>query len=154
MKTTKLFLAFLLFASAFTACKKDKESEPEKLQPTIENIELGLGNSEMGIVGEDLHFDADILAGDKIETVQIKIIQKSGETYSKVWTHEITWDQYKGTKNANVHKHFDLPDDAPEGTYDFLIIVNDQNGTKLEVKKNLTIYTSGNLPVNPSLDYH
>src|SRR5690606_25137058 len=124
MKTTKLFLAFLLVASAFTACKKDNEPEPDKLQPTIENIELGLGNTEIGIIGEDLHFNADILAGDKIETVQIKIKQRNDETYSKVWTYEITWDQYKGSKNANVHTHFDLPADAPEGRYDFLIIVN------------------------------
>jgi hypothetical protein len=151
MKTTRTIAALLLFIASFTACRKDKEIAPEKPVPTIENIEVGLNNNEIGIIGRDFRLNAEILAGDKIETVQIKIQQKPGETYTKVWTHEIVYDQYKGAKNATVHKHFDILADAAEGKYDFLIIVSDQNGAKLEVKRNITIYKAENLPVDPAI---
>lgn len=148
MKTTKLILASFFAAISFSSCSND-DQEQEKTIPTIDKIELGLGNNETATIGQDFHFNAEITAADKIENVQVKIVQKSTETYSKVWSHEITWTQYADTKNATVHKHFDIPEDAAEGKYDFIIIVNDQNGTKLEVKKNLTIYKLENIPVNP-----
>jgi hypothetical protein len=138
MKTRKLILASLFAAIAFSSCSND-DSEKEQAIPKIDKIEIGLGNNETGTIGQDFHFNAEVTAADKIENVQIKILQKSTETYPKVWSHEITWTQYTGAKNATVHKHFDIPEDAAEGKYDFIIIVNDQNGTKLEVKKNLTI---------------
>ncbi|KAF2508835.1 DUF4625 domain-containing protein [Flavobacterium foetidum] len=151
MKTTKILIAFLVSAFAFTACDNDDNpNETETAKPTIDKIELGLGNNEIGTIGEDFHFNAEVIAGDKIENVQIKIQQIAGENYSKVWSHEISWPQYAGAKNTTIHKHFDIPSDAAEGKYDFIIIITDQNGTKLEVKKNLNIYAAGNLPVNPT----
>ncbi len=148
MKTTKPILASIFASIAFASCSND-DSEQEKAIPTIDKVELGLGNNETATIGADFHFNAEVTASDKIENVQVKIVQKSTETYSKVWSHEITWTQYAGAKNATVHKHFDIPEDAVEGKYDFIIIVNDQNGTKLEVKKNITIYKLENIPVNP-----
>lgn len=151
MKTTKAIAVILLFVATFTACKKDKQPEPELPKPTIDDIEIGLGNNQIGVIGKDFHLNAEILAGDKIENVQVKILPRSGETYAKAWELEITWDQYKGAKNATVHKHFDIPADAAEGTYDFVIIVNDQNGTALEEKMEINIYKAENLPVDPTL---
>lgn len=148
MKTTKLILASLFAAMAFTGCSND-DSEQTLAIPTIDKIELGLGNNETATIGADFHFNAEVTAADKIDNIQVKIVQKSTETYSKAWSHEITWTQYAGAKNTTVHKHFDIPEDAAEGKYDFIIIVNDQNGSKLEVKKNLTIYKLENIPVNP-----
>lgn len=150
MKAIKIILGVLILASTFSACKKDKD-EATPAAPTLSNLEIGLGNNETAVIGKDFHFNADILAGDKIADVQIKILQRTGETYAKVWQHEIVWDQYAGVKNTNIHKHFDIPADAAEGKYDFIIIVNDQNGAKLELKKSLTLYTEANLPVNPGL---
>jgi hypothetical protein len=148
MKSTKVVLAILLITGTFAACKKDKQ-DPELAKPTVENIEVGLNNNEMGVIGSDFHLNADIIAGDKIDKVEIKILPKAGETYSKAWKHEIVWDQYKGAKNANVHKHFDIPKDAAEGKYDFLITIYDENGSQVEVKKSITIYLMANVPVNP-----
>lgn len=148
MRTITLLLASLLSVMAFTACNND-DAEEVKPTATIDKIELGLGNNETAVIGQDFHFNAEIIAADKIGDVQIKITQKSTETYTKAWSHEIIWTQYSGAKNATVHKHFDIPADAAEGKYDFTIIVNDQNGSKLEVKKSLTIYKQENLPVNP-----
>lgn len=151
MKTTKAIAAVFLFVATFTACKKDTQPEPELAIPTIDNIEIGLGNNQIGVIGKDFHLNAEILAGDKIENVQVKILPRSGETYIKPWKFEITWDQYKDAKNATVHKHFDISEDAAEGKYDFIIIVNDQNGTILEEKREINIYKAENLPVNPTL---
>lgn len=138
MKTTKLILASLFAAITFSSCSND-DSEQKQAIPKIDKIEIGLGNNETATIGADFHFNAEVTAADKIKNVQVKIVQKSTETYSKTWSHELTWTQYADSKNATVHKHFDIPEDAAEGKYDFIIIVNDQNGSKLEVKKNLTI---------------
>jgi len=153
MKTKRTILAFLLFTLCFTACRKDNDGNPELGLPTINNLEIGLNNNEAGVIGKDFHFNAEVLVSGKIENVQVKILPRSGETYSKVWSHEITWDQYRDAKNTTVHKHFYIPTDAVEGKYDFLIIVNDQNGTKLEVKKSLTIYTEANAPDSIELEH-
>lgn len=151
MKITTITIAFLLFAGVFAACEKDNDAVPEKPEPTIENIEIGLNNNGIAVIGRDFHFEADIVAGDKIDDVRIKILQKSGETYSKDWSFEIIWDEYKGAKNANVHKHFDIPEDAAEGIYDFVITIHDENGTTLEDVQTISIYLPENLPVDPQL---
>jgi len=147
-KKSSMLMLFLI-AISFTACKKDSNDEPELQPPAIENLEIGLNNNETGVIGKDFHFNAEVLVSGKIENVQVKILPRSGEIYAKAWSHEITWDQYKDAKNATVHKHFYIPTDAVEGKYDFVIIVNDQNGSKLELKKSLTIYAEANVPVNP-----
>lgn len=150
-KTKQMITAVLLMATAFSACKKDKQEQAPKASPTIDNIEVGLNNNEVGVIGRDFHLNAEVLAGDKIEKVVVKIQQRSDASYEKEWSFEIAWDQYQGAKNATVHKHFHIPAEAVEGKYDFLIIVHDQNGTKLEVKRSITIYDAANLPVDPEL---
>lgn len=150
MTTKTTLFALLLFTAAITGCKKDDEEASETALTTISNLEVGLNNNEIGVIGKDFHFNADILAATKIESVQIRILPRSGESYAKPWSYELTWDTYKDAKNTTVHKHFDIPATAAEGKYDFLIIVNDQNGIKLEIKKNLTIYSAENVPVSPS----
>jgi len=151
MTTKSTISAFLLIISTFLACKKDSQAPPEIAIPTIENLEVGLNNNEIGVIGKDFHFNAEVLAASKIENVQVKILPRGGESYTKPWSYEITWDQYKDAKNTTIHKHFDIPADASEGKYDFLIIVNDQNGRMLEVRKSITIYAEANVPVNPAL---
>ena len=150
-KSLLLLILTLGITQLFTSCSNDDDSEIILEEPTIDNVEIGLGNNGMGVIGRDFHFNADILAGDKIEDVRISILQKDGKTYSKDWSFEIMWDQYKGTKNANVHQHFDIPEEAAEGIYDFIIIINDQNGSKLEEKRSISIYSSENVPVNPEV---
>lgn len=132
-----LFLLGIVLCYLLSNCEKEKELMPQ--MPKIENLEVGLNNNEIGVVGRDFHFNADIIAGDKIEKIQVKILPRSGESYSKVWRHEITWEQYKDARNAHVHEHFMIPGDAAEGKYDFVVIVNDQNGTILEEKRGITI---------------
>lgn len=152
IKTTKLLLLFAVWLSAYAvSCNKSEGPEPELPKASFENIEIGSGNNGIGIIGRDFHFDADIVAGDKIDNVQIKIRQKANVTYTKEWSFEIEFEQYRGAKNVNVHKHFDIPEDAPEGQYDFMIIVSDQNGTIHEEMKEIELIDPANLAVNPKL---
>ncbi|KAA6438441.1 DUF4625 domain-containing protein [Dyadobacter flavalbus] len=149
-----MLAALILILLTLAACdKKEPEPmpEPELPKPVLENLELGLGNAGIGVIGEDFHFEGDMLAVDKIDKVEVKILPKEGETYSKPWKHEITWDQYKGLKNANIHKHFNIPEDAAEGQYDFWVIVYDENGSRLEVRRDFEIYARANLPVRPMI---
>ncbi len=150
MKTKFLYLFAILTFQLITSCSKDDDNEiiPE---PSIENIEIGSGNNGQGIIGRDFHFDMDVVAGELIETIQLKIEQKNDETYSREWSFEISWEEYNGLKNTNVHKHFDIPEEAPEGHYDLVIKVKDQNGTSLEEKREVELVDPANLPVDPEL---
>lgn len=148
MKKVKSIFLFLMMASAFTACNND-DDDNEVLKPTAKNIEIGTANNKQSLIGRDFHFNADVTAGDKIASVQLKILPKAGEKYTKDWKLELTWPEYAGVKNTNVHKHFTIPADAPEGKFDFLFIVKDENGSTLEIKEVLTITDPANLPVDP-----
>ena len=147
MKKFKSLVLFLLTAAAFTGCESDDNNEP--LKPTAENIEIGTANSKRALIGRDFHFNADVIAGNKISAVELKILPKTGETYSKEWKLELSWPQYSGTKNTNVHKHFTIPAEAPEGKFDLYFIVLDENGTRLEIKEELTITDPANMPADP-----
>jgi len=151
IKPIKIILAFMLVSELFVSCKKDEEV-PGLTQPKAENVEIGYANNKQAIRGRDFHFNADLLAGDKIESVQVKILPKAGETYTSAWKMEIAWKEYKGLKNANVHKHFTIPLEAPEGKFDFFFIVNDVNGSKLEQKEDFQIFDAANMPVDPVVD--
>jgi len=140
-------ILILVSAFAFGACSREDET-PIKAVPTSENIEIGLGNNEMAVIGEDFHFEADITAGDKLAAVELAIRQLPAETYSGPWSYEVIWEEYKDLKNANVHKHFDIPDDAVEGKYEVVITILDQNGESQTVTRNLMIYKKGNVPQN------
>lgn len=146
-------ITFLLLTGGmlfFSSCN-DKEEDEIKPEPTISEVEIGLGNNGIGIIGRDFHFNAEILAGDKIDSVKLQITQQADESYEAEWSFEIVYAQYQGAKNATVHKHFGIPEEAVEGKYDFLITITDENGTKLEEKRNIIIYNPENLPVDPQL---
>ncbi|WP_188460772.1 DUF4625 domain-containing protein [Marivirga lumbricoides] len=145
--------AFLLLIGGmlfFSSCDDNEENEV-KPEPAISEVEIGSGNNGIGVIGRDFHFNAEILAGDKIDSVLLQIVPKAGENYESDWSFEIVYMQYKGSKNATVHKHFDIPEDAVEGKYDFLIMITDENGTSLLETREINIYTPENLPVDPQL---
>ena len=154
LSNIKTIAGLLLLMATFLACEKENQIEPELEvpKPKMENLDLGLGNSKIGVIGEDFHFEGDILAVDKIDTVVVEFLQKSGGTYSKPWKHKITWTQYKGLKNTNVHKHFNIPEDAAEGKYDLIITIYDENGSKLIINNDFEIFTRANLPIRPTVE--
>ncbi|RAV28214.1 DUF4625 domain-containing protein [Sinomicrobium soli] len=146
-----LFLAVLLPVFVVSCSNDDDGDDISAPLPTIEGVDVGSGNNGIGVIGRDFHFEMDVVAGDRIEDVRIRIVQRSDDTYSHEWSHEIVWDEYQGVKNANVHKHLTIPEDAAEGVYDFIIIVNDTNGTVLEEVAAITLLLPENLPVDPQI---
>ncbi|WP_435132994.1 DUF4625 domain-containing protein [Formosa sp. A9] len=151
-KIKNLLLSIPVLCFVFTSCSKNDDiTEEPKPEPTISNIEVGLHNNEIGVVGEDFHFNAEVLAGDLLDNVTINLVQKSEETYTEEWTFEIVFtERITGLKNATLHRHFDIPAEAPKGTYDFVITVKDQNGTSIEEIRNINLIDASDYPeVNP-----
>jgi hypothetical protein len=151
MTTKHILTALIVLAGSFTACKKDNQ-ESISMQPKADKIEIGYANNKQAIRGRDFHFNAEVIAGTRISSVQVKILPKAGQQYAASWKMEMAWDEFNGAKNTTVHKHFSIPSEAPEGTYDFLFLVNDENGTKLELKEDLVIIDAANMPVDPIVD--
>ncbi|WP_186757837.1 DUF4625 domain-containing protein [Echinicola salinicaeni] len=131
-------LLALCFGWAISSCSED-DVQPDLVDPQITNIEIGYDNQKEGIVGEDFHFNADIVAGEKIETLTVQILQKQDQSYTEEWEYFVEWNEYKGLKNTNVHKHFTIPENAPIGIYDFIFTVVDTNGVQIKIKEELYI---------------
>src|SRR5690606_29807572 len=60
MKNTQWIAVTLLFLTFFASCKKDEDAEPILPSATLSNIEIGSGNNELGIAGQDFHFNVEI----------------------------------------------------------------------------------------------
>ncbi|UYQ91193.1 DUF4625 domain-containing protein [Chitinophaga horti] len=127
----RLLTGLLCIAALWTGCKKD---DAAPAQPVATNVEIGTGNEAKGYIGQDFHFNADVKAATKIDTVAVEIRQRNGN-----WHMRIAWGEFKGLKNTNVHKHFYIPTDAPAGSADFLFTVTDQDGSKLSTQTAFTI---------------
>ncbi|MGN7785060.1 DUF4625 domain-containing protein [Niabella sp. 22666] len=153
MKKTIGLISILMvvLGLAISGCKKE-QPDTAAVKPTADNIEIGYANNKRAIRGRDFHLNADVIAGNKITTVIVQILQKADRTYSGNWKFELTWEEFAGVKNTNVHKHFTVPNEAPEGIYDFVFIVNDENGTRLELREELSIIDAANMPVDPLID--
>ncbi len=135
-----VFMAVIVWS-----CRADDETA-EPAAPNLTNVEIGHDNDEIGTIGEDVHFNAEVQAGGSIDRIEINIKQRAGITYSNPWDFTIIWDEYKGQKNAHIHKHIDIPADAAEGKYDFIITVYDVNSTKLVDARTIQLYLEENLP--------
>ncbi|WP_215226158.1 DUF4625 domain-containing protein [Echinicola shivajiensis] len=131
-------LLILCFGWAMSSCSED-DAQPDLANPQISNIEIGYDNRKEGKVGEDFHFNADIVAGEKIKTLTVQMLQKQDQSYTEEWEYFVEWNEYKGLKNTNVHKHFTIPENAPIGAYDFIFTVVDTNGTHLQLKEDFYI---------------
>lgn len=153
-KLQLLLLPVFFMTLMFTSCSSDDDAAGEDFEaPTLFDVEVGLYGNGLGVVGADFHFNADVIATGLIESVSINIEQRSEETYADDWSFEIVWDQYQGVINAHVHQHFDIPLDAPKGTYDFIITVLDQNGVVLEEVRSVELIDEADFPeVNPHLN--
>lgn len=144
-------LSLFLFGLFFTSCNKDDNVEPEAARAILENIEIGSGDNRRAVIGRDFHFEMDVTAGTRIDTIKVSFMQKADKTYSKAWSLSISWDEFKGVRNTNIHKHFDIPADAAEGIYDFVIRVSDENGSVTEQIHPVELISAEKLPVLPEL---
>lgn len=131
IKSTVLLLA--LGALVFTSCKKD---EPTLSAPKITLSELGHENEKVAYAGTDLHVEAEIIAEAKIKTVTIEIHKENEESK---WELDTTFTEFEGQKNADFHKHIDIPVDVEKGEYHFHFKVVDMQGNETVVEEELEI---------------
>lgn len=141
----------IILSVLFFSCSND-DNDQELKKPTIENLEIGYANNKKAIRGRDFHFNVDVVAASKIGLIKVAILPKKEQTYSSKWQLELVWDEFKDHRNTNVHKHFTIPKIAPEGLYDFVFTVHDQNGSVFELKEDFTIIDANSTAVDPIVD--
>ncbi len=137
MKNRNIYICAFLLLIGISCSNED--IDPVLRMPTVKNIEIGYGNQKTAVIGEDFHFNADVIAGERIEDILLRIQQREEEDYSEPWEFELVWGQYAGLKNTNIHEHFVLPENAPPGKYDFVFTVSDTNGEVLVIREDFEI---------------
>ncbi|RZK42480.1 MAG: DUF4625 domain-containing protein [Pedobacter sp.] len=138
-KFTKFLLAFFTVAAIFSACKKENITAP----PSITGLEVGSNNNKTAYPGSDLHIEAQLLAEGTIADVKVEIHPVAANG----WKFEIDYkSEFAGKKNAELHKHIDVPANAALGKYHIHVIVTDQQGQVTEVESELEIKFDPSLP--------
>lgn len=127
---TRVLLVAITFAAGlfFTSCNKDDDPYAK---PVISNIELGTSNSHIGVIGSDLHVEAEVTAEAKISKIEVLIHQ---EENSETWTYDSVYTEFAGLKNTIFHKHVSIPLSTVPGTYCFHFIVTDEEGQQSSVE--------------------
>lgn len=135
MNTRVLFIAMAFAVGLiFTSCNKDDDSAAK---PVVSGLELGLNNSQIGIIGSDLHIEAEVVAEARISRIEVLIHQ---EDNSAAWTFDSVYTEFAGLKNTTFHKHIDIPLNVIAGTYCFHFIVTDEDGQQTAIEiEDLTI---------------
>lgn len=133
LKTSVLFLAIAAVA-VLTSC--DKDEDVIVANPTITNLELGIDNSLIGYIGDDLHVEADILAESFINTVTVEIHAEDGSGEEI----EAEFDYSDQTlKNTSFHEHIDIPEGTTAGDYHFHLTVTDKEGNSTTIEEELQL---------------
>ena len=125
-----LFIAVVITAGlVFTSCE-NKISKPQ-----INSLELGADNSKIGVIGSDLHIEAEVAAEAKIDDITIEIHTED----EKGWVYDSTFTEFYDKKNTTFHKHIEIPVEADTGRYHFHFTVTDQDGYQTTVEEELSI---------------
>lgn len=125
-----MYVVMLMLMFVYVGCSKDP------LKPVITLHELGENNSGEVVQGEELHVDAEIEAEGVIEVV---IVEIHFEGTGTGWEYEKIHTEFSGLKNADFHKHIDVPVDAAPGDYHFHLKVRDKVGQETSFEAELTI---------------
>ncbi|HRP55446.1 DUF4625 domain-containing protein [Agriterribacter sp.] len=137
---SKLSVGLFFLFLAFSACKKDKDVIAK---PTITDLEIGSGNSKTAYPDADVHIEASVLAPGSIANIKVEIHPEggSGWTFTQIYT-----EGYEGLKNADLHEHIDIPEDAATGEYHVHITITDKAGNVAEAESALNIIVDPSLP--------
>lgn len=135
----KFGMALAMSAFLFACSKKDDVAP----QATISLKEVGSGNSKVAYAGSDLHLDAEIVAPGGIREVKLEIRPQTagGWAFDSVYTAGLA-----GAKNADFHKHIDIPAEAAVGNYRVIVTVIDQQGRQTAAESALEIKVDATLP--------
>ena len=133
MKTKKLVAVFTVLLSFMTlSCDKTGPA------PEIDFHEFGYENSKTALAGDDLHMDADILAENKVDRIEIEIHHDEDEhahkkslaelVHSEEWEFDTVYTKFSGIIDPHFHEHIEVPGDAEPGHYHFHFSVTDMEG--------------------------
>ena len=133
----------LIFAIITTSCEDEEINMPEIL-----DFELGYENSKTGYLGSEFHIEANILAENKIDIIEIEIHYEGDHTKSiriangddhHHWEVDLTYDKFRGLKNTTFHEHINIPLNAEPGEYHFHFMVIDMEGYTAEIEEDLMV---------------
>lgn len=123
-----------VFGLFFISCNKDDDEVIPS--PTINNLELGIGDSHTAYIGSDLHIEAEIVAEGLINTILVEVHAEDGSDNEV----EAEFDYSDQTlKNTSFHQHVDIPDEFTAGEYHFHLIVTDKEGNSTTVEADISI---------------
>jgi hypothetical protein len=134
MNTTIKTIALTFVATSmllFSSCEKDDDVA----KPIISGLELGIGDSHVAYIDEDLHIEAEIEAEGIIDVITVEIHQEEGSSDEI----EASYDEFAGLKNTTFHKHVVIPEGTVAGTYHIHITVTDQEGNQTTVEDEISI---------------
>jgi hypothetical protein len=144
MKKIKYFnslIALSLISIILISCDRDEVAKPEIL-----DFKLGYNNDKTGWIGGDLHIDAEIVAGNSIDRIEIEIHyegdHKKGINPDQPvveWQFEYTYTEFQGLRNTVFHEHIEIPLNAKPGEYHFHFMVIDALGYTAEIEEELEI---------------
>lgn len=130
----------LLAGSVLVACETDEE---EKMELQITNIvaENHDGGGEEVPLGGEILVEFDAIAGDdaKLDYYHLELHDHpaSGLISDEYRIIDSTFQNlttFKGLKNAHVHEHIDVPQDANIGEYHVVIVVVDEAGNSVDTE--------------------
>jgi len=131
----------LIFAIITTSCNDEEINMPEIL-----DFELGYENSKTARAGGDLHIDAEIIAENRIDVIEIEIHLEGAHKKSlgsahddHSWEVDMIFDKFRGLKNTTFHEDLDIPVDALPGEYHFHFKVIDMEGYTVSIEEELVI---------------
>lgn len=131
MKTKIFSLVSLVALTVLVACST---TEPVS-KPTINALEVGLGNSKIAYIGGDLHIEAEIEAMGRIELITIMLHPEEGEGDEIL----VSYTEFAGLRNTTFHKHIDIPEGTEPGEYHFHLTVTDKEGNQTAVESDVSI---------------
>jgi len=131
MKTRKLATAIILSLTfLISSCDEDEISTP-----IVSNLEVGLENSHIAYIGDELHLEADIEAAAQIDLITVTIYPETSENSLT----DTSYTEFSGLKNTLFHKHIDIPDETEPGNYILNLIVTDQSGRQTIIAEEIEI---------------
>ena len=142
MQNTFKILVITIFVITIVSCN-DKD---EIKMPEILDFELGHDNSKTARAGGDLHIDAEIIAENRIDVIEIEIHLEGAHKKSlgsanddHGWEVDMIFDKFRGLKNTTFHEDLDIPVDALPGEYHFHFKVIDMEGYTVSIEEELVI---------------
>lgn len=149
MNKVSKFSVFLLMALAitFVACDKDDDKDT-KTPPDIYEFSAGLHDHSSNEVqrGGEVIVDFKVRSRNdgRLEAYHIEIHDhpESGNPADEYLLIDELFDNdptFKGTRNATVHKHIAIPQDAPLGEYHVEVFVVDEYGNTAEAETHIYV---------------